>query len=83
MFLMLMLYILIGSTLSRYNQRYATTGPDSRGINSKYMPPSAISAQNTLTRRNRSLDYSSDTEATCGSRSSYYYYNRYDLNIIT
>lgn len=35
-------------------------------------------ATGTLTRRNRpSLDYSSDTEATCGPRSSsYYYYNR-------
>lgn len=35
------------------------------------------STTGTLNRRNRpALDYSSDTEATCGPRSSYYYYNR-------
>lgn len=35
-----------------------------------------ISTTNTLSRRQRPLDYASDTEATCSSsqRSSYYYY---------
>lgn len=70
-----------GSTLSRYNQRYveqpsAVTGTMGQ---SKYGPPPSssqyASAAGTLTRRNRgSLDYSSDTEATVGPRSSYYYY---------
>lgn len=44
---------------------------------SKYGSSSQYAAAGTLSRRNRSsLDYSSDTEATSGPRSSYYYYNR-------
>ncbi|KAK9722428.1 RhoGAP domain [Popillia japonica] len=48
---------------------------------SKYGPPPSSTqygtAAGTLTRRNRgSLDYSSDTEATVGPRTSYYYYSR-------
>lgn len=73
-----------GSTLSRYNQRYVDQAASGQLVSSKYgTPGSGSSGQSygagTLTRRNRSsLDYSSDTEATCGPRSSYYYY-RYDI----
>lgn len=48
-------------------------------VSSYYTRPSAaqaISAATTaVSRRQRTLDYASDTEATCpSSRSSYYYY---------
>lgn len=65
-----------GSTLSRYNQRYVDPATANQIAQSKYASSGQYaSTQGTLTRRNRSsLDYSSDTEATCGPRSSYYYY---------
>ncbi|KAB0794796.1 hypothetical protein PPYR_11635 [Photinus pyralis] len=66
-----------GSTLSRYNQRYVDQASIAAQLaQSKYgPPPSQYGATSTLSRRNRSsLDYSSDTEATAGPRSSYYYY---------
>ncbi|XP_037913231.1 rho GTPase-activating protein 100F isoform X2 [Hermetia illucens] len=57
-----------GGTLGRYG-RYEPPRT------SKYGTPPSGSA--SLTRRARpTLDYSSDTEATIGSRPSYYYYNR-------
>lgn len=68
-----------GSTLSRYNQRYVDQASVAAQIaQAKY---GAATGQyvgaSTLSRRNRSsLDYSSDTEATVGPRSSYYYYGR-------
>ncbi|XP_022901383.2 rho GTPase-activating protein 100F isoform X2 [Onthophagus taurus] len=63
-----------GSTLSRYNQRYVV---DPSSAISSQMSQSKYGAPSTLTRRNRSsLDYSSDTEATVGPRSSSYYYYR-------
>ncbi|KAK9881700.1 hypothetical protein WA026_017219 [Henosepilachna vigintioctopunctata] len=67
-----------GSTLSRYNQRYVDQAAVAAQIaQSKYATPSQFSGTGTMSRRNRSsLDYSSDTEATAGSRGSYYYYNR-------
>ncbi|XP_045473768.1 rho GTPase-activating protein 100F isoform X3 [Harmonia axyridis] len=67
-----------GSTLSRYNQRYVDQAAVAAQIGqSKYGSSSQYAGANTLSRRNRSsLDYSSDTEATSGPRSSYYYYNR-------
>ncbi|KPU79179.1 uncharacterized protein Dana_GF17492, isoform K [Drosophila ananassae] len=61
----------VGGTLGRYG-RYDQQR--SGGV-SKYGPPAA--GAQSLTRRSRpNLDYSSDTEATIGPRSSYYYYNR-------
>lgn len=61
--------VVVGGTLGRYG-RYES--PQSR---QKY--PTIPSNTNSLTRRSRSnLDYSSDTEATIGSRPNYYYYNR-------
>ncbi|XP_018326316.1 rho GTPase-activating protein 100F isoform X2 [Agrilus planipennis] len=67
-----------GSTLSRYNQRYVDQTPQMSGPKygtatmSQYGTPGTAG---TLSRRTRgSLDYSSDTEATLGPRSSYYYY---------
>lgn len=70
-----------GSTLSRYNQRYVDPTTAAQLAQSKYgtsgQSYAAGANPGTLTRRNRSsLDYSSDTEATCGPRSSYYYYGR-------
>lgn len=77
-----------GSTLSRYNQRYVeqSLGGAQLAHSNKYTPVAGVPGvpgqsaaySNTLSRRNRSsLDYSSDTEATCGPpRSSYYYYGR-------
>ncbi|XP_046145306.1 rho GTPase-activating protein 100F isoform X2 [Osmia bicornis bicornis] len=64
-----------GTSALRYNTRYGTQGD------------STTSAQRqgqfgTLTRRHRpSLDYASDTEATCSSspKSAYYYY-RHNMN---
>lgn len=63
-----------GGTLGRYG-RY-----EPQQSRSKYGPaPGPV----TLARRSRpTLDYSSDTEATIGSRPSYYYYNRPTMNSI-
>lgn len=66
-----------GSTLSRYNQRYVDQAAVAAQLaQSKYGTTGAqYAAAGTLGRRNRSsLDYSSDTEATVGPRSGYYYY---------
>ncbi|GLV44424.1 Rho GTPase activating protein at 100F [Carabus blaptoides fortunei] len=69
-----------GSTLSRYNQRYVDQSASTQLAQNKYSSGASqgqysSTTGGTLTRRNRSsLDYSSDTEATCGPRSSYYYY---------
>ncbi|XP_034945998.1 rho GTPase-activating protein 100F isoform X2 [Chelonus insularis] len=60
-----------GSAALRYNTRYATQTDSTSASNRN---PSQFG---TLTRRHRpSLDYASDTEATCSSspRSAYYYY---------
>lgn len=64
-----------GGTLGRYG-RYE---PLPSRTSSKFGPaPSAVSS---LSRRPRpTLDYSSDTEATIGSRPSLYYYNRPTMN---
>jgi Rho GTPase-activating protein SYDE len=60
-----------GGTLGRYG-RYEQPPPRT---SSKYGPPMP-QATGSLARRPRpALDYSSDTEATLGARSSYYYYN--------
>lgn len=64
-----------GGTLGRYG-RYEPPPPRT----SKYAPSTG---HITLNRRSRpTLDYSSDTEATIGSRPSYYYYNRPAMNSI-
>lgn len=66
-----------GSTLSRYNQRYVDQAAVAAQLaQSKYgTAGSQYTGAGTLSRRNRSsLDYSSDTEATVGPRSTYYYY---------
>ncbi|XP_015592385.1 rho GTPase-activating protein 100F isoform X3 [Cephus cinctus] len=64
-----------GSSALRYNSRY--------GVQSDATSSSQRQGQfGTLTRRHRpSLDYASDTEATCSSspRSAYYYY-RHNMN---
>ncbi|XP_065174201.1 rho GTPase-activating protein 100F isoform X3 [Atheta coriaria] len=67
-----------GSTLSRYNQRYVDqTSVAAQLAQAKYASSGQYAGAGTLTRRNRSsLDYSSDTEATCGPRNSYYYYRQ-------
>lgn len=70
-----------GGTLGRYGRYDAGGsggGPSSVRTTPKYGPPMGVQGQSsTLSRRSRpTLDYSSDTEATIGSRSSYYYYNR-------
>ncbi|XP_017778352.1 PREDICTED: rho GTPase-activating protein 100F isoform X6 [Nicrophorus vespilloides] len=66
-----------GSTMSRYNQRYAEQGSVAAQLAQAKYASSGQYAGGTLTRRNRSsLDYSSDTEATCGGRAGYYYYSR-------
>lgn len=63
-----------GGTLGRYGRYDPPRG------SSKYGPPPGPV---TLARRSRpTLDYSSDTEATIGSRPSYYYYNRPTVNSI-
>ncbi|XP_060529396.1 rho GTPase-activating protein 100F isoform X2 [Cylas formicarius] len=68
-----------GSTLSRYNQRYvdqaavaAQLSQTKYGTTGSQYGSTAGSA--TLRRNRGSLDYSSDTEATVGSRAGYYYY---------
>ncbi|XP_063924009.1 rho GTPase-activating protein 100F isoform X4 [Zophobas morio] len=66
-----------GSTLSRYNQRYVDQAAVAAQLaQAKYgSSASQYGTSSALSRRNRSsLDYSSDTEATAGPRSSYYYY---------
>nr|XP_015839302.1 PREDICTED: rho GTPase-activating protein 100F isoform X3 [Tribolium castaneum] len=65
-----------GSTLSRYNQRYVDQAAVAAQMGqAKYASAGQYATSSALSRRNRSsLDYSSDTEATVGSRSSYYYY---------
>lgn len=55
-----------GTLSSRYAQQRYDPSP-----RSKYATPPSAS---TLTRRSRTLDYSSDTEASCGPRPEYYYY---------
>lgn len=68
-----------GGTLGRYG-RYDPP-PSSSSRAQKYGAPPTNSA--TLTRRSRpNLDYSSDTEATIGSRPPYYYYNRPQINSV-
>lgn len=72
-----------GGTLGRYG-RYDSAGnasmgmPSARASGNKFGPAAGLGGQSsTLSRRSRpTLDYSSDTEATIGSRSSYYYYQR-------
>ncbi|CAG9759728.1 unnamed protein product [Ceutorhynchus assimilis] len=65
-----------GSTLSRYNQRFVDQAAVAAQLQTKYGGTSASQYGGSSTfRRNRgSLDYSSDTEATVGSRNGYYYY---------
>ncbi|XP_057664821.1 rho GTPase-activating protein 100F isoform X4 [Diorhabda carinulata] len=67
-----------GSTLSRYNQRFVDQAAVAAQIaQSKYgTTGSQYAATGTMRRTRGSLDYSSDTEATSGSRAGYYYYNR-------
>ncbi|XP_076684508.1 rho GTPase-activating protein 100F-like isoform X3 [Andrena cerasifolii] len=60
-----------GTTALRYNTRYATQGDNTASVQRQ-------GQFGTLTRRHRpSLDYASDTEATCSSspKSAYYYYS--------
>ncbi|XP_076757064.1 rho GTPase activating protein at 100F isoform X6 [Xylocopa sonorina] len=64
-----------GTSALRYNTRYATQG-DTTSTTQRQ------GQYGTLTRRHRpSLDYASDTEATCSSspKSAYYYY-RHNMN---
>ncbi|XP_076250075.1 rho GTPase activating protein at 100F isoform X3 [Rhynchophorus ferrugineus] len=63
-----------GSTLSRYNQRYVDQAAIAAQLQSKYGTTGGQYGTSTLRRNRGSLDYSSDTEATIGSRSGYYYY---------
>lgn len=65
-----------GSTLSRYNQRYVDQAAVAAQLaQAKYGTAGQYGTSTALSRRNRSsLDYSSDTEAIAGPRSSYYYY---------
>ncbi|XP_018575809.1 rho GTPase-activating protein 100F [Anoplophora glabripennis] len=65
-----------GSTLSRYNQRFVDQAAVAAQLaQSKYGTSGAQYGTSSAMRRTRgSLDYSSDTEATSGSRSGYYYY---------
>ncbi|CAH1155850.1 unnamed protein product [Phaedon cochleariae] len=65
-----------GSTMSRYNQRFVDQAAVAAQIaQSKYgTTGSQYSTSGTMRRNRGSLDYSSDTEATSGSRSGYYYY---------
>ncbi|CAH0556139.1 unnamed protein product [Brassicogethes aeneus] len=64
-----------GSTLSRYNQRFVDQAAVAAQLaQSKYGAAGQYGASTTMRRNRGSLDYSSDTEATVGSRSGYYYY---------
>ncbi|XP_030762749.1 rho GTPase-activating protein 100F isoform X3 [Sitophilus oryzae] len=63
-----------GSTLSRYNQRYVDQAAVAAQLQSKYGTTGSQYGTSTLRRNRGSLDYSSDTEATIGSRAGYYYY---------
>ncbi|KAG5876262.1 hypothetical protein JTB14_022285 [Gonioctena quinquepunctata] len=67
-----------GSTLSRYNQRFVDQAAVAAQLaQAKYGTSGSQYGTSGTMRRNRgSLDYSSDTEATSGSRSGYYYYGR-------
>ncbi|XP_072378932.1 rho GTPase-activating protein 100F isoform X2 [Diabrotica undecimpunctata] len=67
-----------GSTLSRYNQRFVDQAAVAAQIaQAKYgTSGSQYSTAGTMRRTRGSLDYSSDTEATSGSRAGYYYYGR-------
>lgn len=60
----------------RYNQRYVDQAAVAAQLaQAKYgSGASQYGAGSTLRRNRGSLDYSSDTEATSGSRSGYYYY---------
>nr|XP_023015041.1 rho GTPase-activating protein 100F isoform X4 [Leptinotarsa decemlineata] len=65
-----------GSTMSRYNQRFVDQAAVAAQLaQAKYGTTGTQYGTSGTMRRNRgSLDYSSDTEATSGSRSGYYYY---------
>lgn len=64
-----------GSTLSRYNQRYVDQAAVAAQLSqAKYASSAGQYGTGTMRRNRGSLDYSSDTEATVGSRSGYYYY---------
>jgi len=66
--------LLLGTSALRYNPRYGQTDVTSAAQRQGQF--------GTLTRRHRpSLDYASDTEATCSSspKSAYYYY-RHNMN---
>ncbi|KAJ8964175.1 hypothetical protein NQ317_009252, partial [Molorchus minor] len=66
-----------GSTLSRYNQRFVDQAAVAAQIQSKYgTTGSQYGTTGTMRRTRGSLDYSSDTEATSGSRGYYYYRNQ-------
>lgn len=60
----------------RYNQRYVDQAAVAAQLaQAKYVSGASQYGTSSTLRRNRgSLDYSSDTEATSGSRSGYYYY---------
>ncbi|KAJ8946829.1 hypothetical protein NQ318_002109, partial [Aromia moschata] len=64
-----------GSTLSRYNQRFVDQAAVAAQLaQSKYGAAGGqYGASGTMRRARGSLDYSSDTEATSGSRGYYYY----------
>ncbi|KAL7302156.1 hypothetical protein TKK_0005379 [Trichogramma kaykai] len=75
-----------GSAALRYGSRYGMAGNDllSSGVAASGGRGSQAAQYGTLTRRHHqrpSLDYASDTEATCSSspRSAYYYY-RHNMN---
>lgn len=64
-----------GSTLSRYNQRFVDQAAVAAQLaQAKYGTSGTQYGAATMRRNRGSLDYSSDTEATVGSRSGYYYY---------
>lgn len=61
--------------IARYNQRFVDQAAVAAQLQSKYGPTGGqYGASQTLRRNRGSLDYSSDTEATVGSRGGYYYY---------
>ncbi|KAL1490184.1 hypothetical protein ABEB36_012918 [Hypothenemus hampei] len=63
-----------GSTLNRYNQRFVDQAAIAAQLQPKYGTQAGQYGGSTVRRNRGSLDYSSDTEATVGSRSGYYYY---------
>lgn len=62
------------SCIVRYNQRFVDQAAVAAQLQSKYGPTGGQYGAQTLRRNRGSLDYSSDTEATVGSRGGYYYY---------